>query len=246
MKSLKALIKKCSSDNIIKQFKKNNIEIKSGQFFFKNKEIHTGLTSHIVNLFQNKLPLDAAIAFFERIMKNPSEASRNELFDFMQATKLPLTSRGTFLAYRSIDSNWKDNRTHSMDNRINKVVKMDRKLVNANRHDTCSSGLHFSGYQYNKNFKYGVTGGFLTIVEIDPKDVVSIPIDYNLQKGRCCKFKVLDVAKNVDALEDLWYFDAKVATKDILIERVHIATKAAKTLLRKRTVEELAVMWMGV
>lgn len=246
MKSLKILIKKCSSENIIKQFKKNNIEIKSGQFFFKGKEIHTGLTSHIVNLFQNKLPLDAAIAFFERIMKNPSEASRNELFDFMQTTKLPLTSRGTFLAYRSINKNWKDNRTNSMDNRIGKIVKMNRKDVDANRHETCSRGLHFSGYEYNKHFKWGITGGFLTIVEIDPKDVVSIPIDYQNQKGRCCKFKVLDVAKSVDALEDLWYFDAKVATKEIFVERLHKATKATKTLLRKRTVEELAVMWMGV
>lgn len=243
MKSLKTLIKKFSSDNIVKQFKKNNIEIKSGQFFFKNKEIHNGLTNHIINLFQNKLPLEAAIAFFERIMKNPSEASRNELFDFIQATKLPLTSRGTFLAYRSINSNWKDNQTRSMDNRIGKIVSMDRKKVDANRINTCSSGLHFSGYEYNKNFVKG--NGFLTIVEIDPKDVVSIPIDYNLQKGRCCKFKVLDVAKNNNALEDLWYFDAKVATKEVFVERLHAATKATKISLRKNTVEELALLWLN-
>lgn len=243
-KKLKALVKKTSIQELTKQFKKKNINIKNGKFFFKDKEIHNSLTTHIINLYHKKLPLEAATAFFERIMKNPSEYSRNELFDFMQMTRLPLTSRGTFLAYRSIDDNWKDKHTHKIDNRIGKIVQMKRNEVDANRNNTCSSGLHFAGYEYNKNYNFN--NGFLTIVEIDPKDVVSIPTDYNLQKGRCCKFKVLDVVDNVKALEDLWYFDAKVATKTVFINRIKDRdSKTTKAELRKLTIEQLASKWIA-
>lgn len=180
-------------------------------------------------------------------MQNPSAASRAELYDFLEFTKLPITSRGTFLAYRSISANWKDCHSGTMDNKLGRIVKMDRKQVDSDRNQTCSRGLHIAGQTYNARWNPSA-GTILTIVEVDPKDVVSIPSDYNNQKGRCCKFKVLDVASNSSCLEDLWYFDAQPVTKDVLIERIQKTTwgkKLTKTALAKgATKEQLAVTWL--
>ena len=38
------------------------------------------------------------------------------------------------------------------------------------------------------------------IVKIDPADVVSIPVDYNNSKGRCCKYEV--IAEHFNGTED--------------------------------------------
>jgi len=134
-----------------------------------------------------------------------------------------------------------------MDNKLGKVVTMDRKDVDANRHQTCSRGLHIAGQQYNAGWTFNENGNLLTIVEVDPKDVVSIPTDYNGHKGRCCKFKILDLATHASCLEDLWYFDAQVVTKDVLIARVQktvFGKKLTKTFLGKSGKEDLAITWL--
>lgn len=205
------------------------------------------MTTYVISLYRKKKPLEAFINFFENVMKNPSESSRNELYDFMQATKLPITNRGTFLAYRSIRRDWLDQHSGKMDNHLGKIIEMPRDKVNSNRNETCSAGLHFAGQQYNAGWAYNKNGTWLTIIEIHPKDVVSIPTDYNNHKGRCCKFKVLDVALNDKALEDLWFFSPQVATKEVFINRIK-KTKWGKTLtkaaLNKFSREELVVQWM--
>jgi hypothetical protein len=65
---------------------------------------------------------------------------------------------------------------------------MERNKVNENKDQTCSYGLHFAAYEYAEGFG---RGGRMMIMKINPKDVVSIPSDYNNQKGRCCKYEVL-------------------------------------------------------
>jgi hypothetical protein len=42
----------------------------------------------------------------------------------------------------------------------------------------------------------GYSGDILVEVIISPKDVVSVPIDYNNQKMRVCRYKVLGVVKD--------------------------------------------------
>ena len=49
---------------------------------------------------------------------------------------------------KKIRSNFRDIYTNKMDNSVGEVVKMPRKLVNDNRHETCSAGLHFCSYDY--------------------------------------------------------------------------------------------------
>lgn len=66
---------------------------------------------------------------------------------------------------------------------------MDRSLVDPDKNETCSRGLHFCSFDYISHFE--TQNSRVIIVKINPRDVVSIPVDYNNTKGRCCEYTVL-------------------------------------------------------
>jgi hypothetical protein len=74
-----------------------------------------------------------------------------------------------------------------MDNSVGRVVEMERNTVDDRAENTCSTGLHFCSQHYLSHF-----GGARTmILKINPRDVVSIPSDYNDSKGRACRYEVV-------------------------------------------------------
>jgi len=75
-----------------------------------------------------------------------------------------------------------------MDNSVGNVLEMPRNEVDADKDRTCSTGLHFCSYDYLKSFH----GERVVVLKINPKDVVSIPSDYNNSKGRTCRYEVVD------------------------------------------------------
>lgn len=76
-------------------------------------------------------------------------------------------------------------------------IAMPRDNVDSNRDCTCSSGLHFCSKTYLPHFGPDHTGEDarvkIVIVKINPKDVVSIPSDYNLAKGRASSYVIMEV-----------------------------------------------------
>jgi hypothetical protein len=76
-----------------------------------------------------------------------------------------------------------------MDNSPGRVVEMERNKVDDNKDQTCSTGLHFCGLSYLGHF--GGSDSRIVIVKINPRDVVSIPSDYNGAKGRACRYEVI-------------------------------------------------------
>jgi hypothetical protein len=55
--------------------------------------------------------------------------------------------------------------------------------------NTCSTGLHFCSKEYLDHF--GGHDSRTVILKINPRDVVSIPADYNATKGRTCRYEVI-------------------------------------------------------
>jgi hypothetical protein len=92
-----------------------------------------------------------------------------------------------------VGSDFLDLYTHKIDNSPGATVKVDRSEVEKNPEKTCSRGLHFASRHYIEAGNYGsrTKGDRLVVVEIDPADVVSIPVDYKFAKGRCCGYHVL-------------------------------------------------------
>jgi hypothetical protein len=64
---------------------------------------------------------------------------------------------------------------------------MNRSDVDANQDNTCSTGFHVCSHTYLEHFSAGID----LVVEIDPRDVVAVPPDYDLSKMRLSSYRVL-------------------------------------------------------
>jgi hypothetical protein len=80
--------------------------------------------------------------------------------------------------------------------------KMHRDSVTSDPHVSCSAGLHVAAFNY-----VGACYGNNTIVavKVDPKDVCSVPYDYEGQKIRTCGYEVLALLDSKKELEHLYF-----------------------------------------
>lgn len=149
------------------------------------------LATRITQMFKEGFSTEPLIKFLSNLMENPSKIAQNELYGFIEACQLPITADGHFLAYKMVRNNFKDIYSGSMDNSVGQVLTMPRDSVDDNRNHTCSRGLHFCSEGYLGH--YGTCNvDQVVIVKINPRDVVSIPSDYNNAKGRACRYEVVD------------------------------------------------------
>lgn len=167
------------------------VEIVDGEVLFSGRPVHGHVVDRILSFADHDIDVQPLVLFLERLLRNPSSRSIDELFGFLEASGLPITSDGHFLAYKRIRENWTDIHSGRFDNSVGTVVEMERQDVNPDKDQTCSAGLHFCSYRYLPHFGSN-HGNRVVIVKIDPADVVSIPSDYDNAKGRCCRYLVLE------------------------------------------------------
>lgn len=160
---------------------------------YKGHEVHNYVANKIVDLATRDMPFEPLANFLERIMANPSYRARQELYGFLEYGDLPITPDGHFLAYKRVRHDYKDCHSGTFDNSVGQTVEMPRHDVDDDCNNTCSAGLHFCSLEYLKSFY----GDHTMVVKIDPADVVSIPVDYNNTKGRCCRYQVVGEVDNV-------------------------------------------------
>lgn len=172
----------------IETFSFGSVTFDGETVMFKGKPMQNALSTRMIKMFKDGFPITHLIKFMDRLAANPSYRAVTELYGFLDANSLPITDDGCFLAYKRIREDYTDCHTGTMDNSVGQVVEMPRNEVNDDKDQTCSAGLHFCGYTYLSSFG----GARLVVVKIDPADVVSIPSDYNNQKGRTCKFTVVE------------------------------------------------------
>lgn len=166
----------------------------------KDYVLPDALTKIIIKHQQNALPFDHFVTFFENILKNPSSDSVMDLYAFLERNDLPITDDGCFLAYKGVTADYRDSYSGKFDNRVGKIVKMPREEVNPDREITCSRGLHVCSRSYLDDW---YCCDHIMLVKVNPKDVVSVPIDYHNSKMRVCEYCVLsEVATNTKELDE--------------------------------------------
>lgn len=174
------------------------IELASnGRFTAQNGEILVdgvaappALGKKILQFSDEGLPYEPLVEFARNLQQNPSFRSVNQLFSFLEKNDHPITDNGCFIAYKKVREDFKDVHSGTFDNSPGQVVSMPRNQVNEDPNQTCSYGLHVANFSYAKDF-YG--GGVMLEVEVNPADVVAVPVDYNESKMRVCKYTVLGV-----------------------------------------------------
>jgi len=164
-----------------------NVEVQGDELFWKGRPMHNALTTRMIAMLQEGFPIEPLVLFMENLMSNPSKRAVDELYGFLEKNNLPITPDGHFLAYKKVRENYMDVHSGTFDNSVGKVCEMERNMVDDDKDRTCSSGLHFCSQEYLNHFG----GEHTMILKINPRDVVSIPSDYNNSKGRCSRYEVI-------------------------------------------------------
>jgi len=223
--------------NIVEQIEKalNNsstesVTIKNGEVLYNGVVIHNSLTDRIVAMVSEGFDVSHMVKFLENLMLNPSFRAVKELYGFLEAGSIPITEKGTFLSYKKITKDWKDIYTGKLDNSIGTTVTMPRNEVDEDSERTCSAGLHVCSYDYLPSFG-SCNGNRVVICEINPKDVVSIPTDYNNTKMRCCAYTVIGEVEDYNH-ENVLASKAVISTDEVngkldgTVDNEYLAQKA--------------------
>jgi hypothetical protein len=182
---------------VVINYGQGNVSIQGETLYWKGQEFHHSMAKRMIEMLQEGFSIEPMILFMENLMQNPSYRSVQELYGFLEKNNLPITPDGHFLAYKKVRNDYTDVHSGKFDNSVGSVCEMERNMVDDKAENTCSTGLHFCSQEYLKSFG----GDRLVIVKINPRDVVSIPVDYNNSKGRTCRYEVVGEV-GLDATDD--------------------------------------------
>lgn len=183
---------------------KNEIESKTDGVFTTSKGsvVLKGTTIPVPDIIIKKLselekekePILPLLRFWRKLSSNPSENSRNNLFEFMTKNNIPITEEGDIVTEKGVEQRENsypgdlvDNYTNTLDNSIGAYVEMPREEVNADSNQTCSFGLHVAAPDYVRKI---YSSSILVECIVNPRDVVSVPKDYDATKMRVCAYRV--------------------------------------------------------
>lgn len=166
---------------------KLEINIELGTATWEGYSLHPVLVNKLINMKKEGFDITPLINFLTLLFQNPSNKAIVELFPFLENGNIPITPDGHFLAYKRVNEDFTSCYDNTTKNDVGTIVSMPRFLVNDKSSETCSHGLHVCSYDYLSSY----TGDKVICCKVNPKDVVSIPTDYNHCKMRVCCYEVL-------------------------------------------------------
>lgn len=155
------------------------------------EEASTPLT-RFIKLLKDKGIIDTEInrirPFLQNMFENPYINAVTEIYDYCTKMDFEITEDGCFLAYKNVNKDYSSIHDRGeTKHEIGKYTTVEKFCTD--RTQTCAEGLHFCSKGYLRSYSGDVT----IVVKINPKDVVSIPTDYNFEKGRCCRYMMVGV-----------------------------------------------------
>lgn len=163
------------------KFKVNNDVVE-----YNGTALPVELNERIVAMARANDDPSALLNFWERLQRNPSKRSVEQLWPFLQHEGIPLTADGCFLAYKGVRTDFKDVHSGRNDNSVGQILKMPRNQISDDPNHACHAGLHVGAHGYATSF-----GPRVVIVKVDPEHVVCIPHDHSAQKMRVCQYEVV-------------------------------------------------------
>lgn len=171
------------------EFGMGKVAVKGDTLYWDDEVLDNSLSKRLIQMLQDGFTVEPLVLFMENIMENPSARAVNELYGFLERNNLPITPDGHFLAFKMVRQDYTDCHRGTMDNSVGQVLSMPRNKVDDEKTKTCSYGLHFCSKEYiGKVFGKDKP---VMILKINPRDVVSIPTDYNFSKGRACGYEIV-------------------------------------------------------
>lgn len=179
----------------VENFSEGKFVVKNGEIFINGGAAPKVLGDKIIRFANEGLPYQPLVKFAANLQANPSYRAVNELYTFLEKNDHPLTEEGNFIAYKRVRKDFKDIHSGTFDNSPGQTPTVNRNQVDEDCTRTCSNGLHVANWTYahTQFASHDPTTDIMLEVEVNPADVVAIPIDYNNAKMRVCKYHVLGV-----------------------------------------------------
>jgi len=122
----------------------------------------------------------------------------DDLLSFMERGDLPIADDGSILIYKVLDKTSKENvfadcRTKKVEQWVGAYVCMDESLVDPDRRNECSNGLHVARRGYLGQF----SGDVCVLAKVNPEDVIAVP-QYDANKMRVCGYHIIDKLSDED------------------------------------------------
>ena len=156
---------------------------------YNGKELPENLTSRITTMARNGENPEPMFMFWEKLQKNPSYRSVNQLWNFMQHQNIALDTEGNILAYKAVDPNYQDYHSGKFTNKPGTTNQMPRNEISDDPDFACHAGFHVGSIEYAQTF--GGPDRRMVICKVHPEDVVCIPHDESSQKMRVAKYVVI-------------------------------------------------------
>lgn len=183
------------------------VSVKGGKVFFDNQPTHNALTEQVVRFIEDgQEDFGPLVEFFEKVQSNPNEHSREQLYSWLDVHDFTILPNGNFVGYKGVrsvattDGVKYESISHgtaisdgveytgAIPNPIGSVIEMPRDAVQHDPSVGCHTGLHVGTWNYASGFAQGA----VLKVEVNPRDVVSVPTDCGHQKLRTCRYNVLE------------------------------------------------------
>lgn len=120
--------------------------------------------------------------------------SVEDLMKFIEKGDLPIADDGCIVIYKRLNTRdsaagiYVDVHSGNIRQKVGSYVFMRPGLVDPNRRQDCSNGLHVASLSYLSSFSGGVT----VVAKVRPEDVFAVP-EYSVNKMRVCGYHILAV-----------------------------------------------------
>ena len=178
----------------------HGVKVSKEGIYLNNLHLQDQLADWIVENIDSISPDSSYIRFLDNLAQNPDQRMQEQLYGFLKHTDVKINEDGMVLAYKAVSHNFKDIHSNTFDNSVGAVVEMPRDEVDDDPENTCSRGLHVAAASYIPQYGRKEYQHRVVQVLINPKDFVSIPVDYNFAKARVCRYTV---AREV-TWEEIW------------------------------------------
>jgi len=170
----------------VELYVEGEIMIKGNSLSYKGMHIDNAMTKRLITSMQDGKPFLPLLNFFRKLMDNPDQNVVDQLYGFMLHNDIEILENGNFIAWKRVTSDFKDMYTRKIDNTIGQTVSMPREDVVVDPTRTCAPGLHVCAKSYLGH--YGGGSGQIIATEVNPMNVVAVPIDYDNAKMRVCEY----------------------------------------------------------
>lgn len=175
----------------ITEYTSGLLNIANGEVKYSDTVITNKLVSKVIDMMRAGSEDFVNYAnFLKLVMEQPSYTTRQRLMDFVAADKIKITEQGKVIAFKNVNNDYYDKHSRKFRNMVGDEPSMPRHAVDDDHSKTCSAGLHVCSPYYLTSM-WGTSGKTMK-VEVDPRDFVAVPYDYNDSKARVCKYKVIE------------------------------------------------------